>query len=171
MILFRALHKRYVENWQEYEKGSSYKLGARWNEPETPVLYMSSNVQNAMLELANYCTSPNVANTLFVIGVFEVPTLRLKEVQPEEMNPLWAQFPFNVSTQQFGSKTLLDARYDGLIVPSSTINNALAMSEHNEVRKSIFANIVLNPKKESVSKMALLETFNPVYSNRMFNSN
>lgn len=137
MILFRALHKRYVEKWQEYEKGSSYKLGARWNEPETPVLYMSSNVQNAMLELANYCTSPNVANTLFVIGVFEVPTLRLKEVQPEEMNPLWAQFPFNVSTQQFGSKILLGARYDGLIVPSSTQKrqvlhlNLMSLSEIN----------------------------------------
>ncbi|MCG9579814.1 RES family NAD+ phosphorylase [Vibrio tubiashii] len=168
MILFRALHKKYVDSWNDYEKGSSFKEGARWNLAGTPTMYFSANVQNAMLELTNYAPTPKMANGLFVMGVFECPSLRLKEVQPENLPTGWEQYPFHKDTQQYGSDVLLNNDYDGLIVPSCAINTELAASLHNEVRRSLYANIVLNPEKETVKKMTMVDTYTPVYSNRMF---
>lgn len=169
MILFRALHKQYIPSWGDYEKGSSYKHGARWNQAGTPVIYFSLNPQNAMLELSNYAPSASLANGLFAIGVFESPSLRLKEVQPEDLSQDWEHYPFHPDTQRYGSDVLLNDAYDGLIVPSCAINTELASSAHNEVRRSVFANVVMNPEKEAAKKMTLMRTYSPIYSNRMFN--
>lgn len=168
MILFRALHKRFIDTWSDYEKGSSFQNGARWNEALTPVLYMSSNVQNAMLELSNYAQSPRMANGLFVIGVFESPSLRLKEVQPSDLPEAWEQYPFHKDTQAYGTKYLQSSDYDGLIVPSCAINPELSSSALNEVRRSVYANVVVNPEKPSLREMRMIDTFEPMYSNRMF---
>ncbi|OEE38330.1 hypothetical protein A1QO_02825 [Vibrio genomosp. F10 str. ZF-129] len=169
MILFRALHKRYVSQWNEYDKGSSFKDGARWNQANTPVMYFSSNVQNAMLELANYATTPTIANGLFVIGAFECTALRLKELDPKMLPNGWEQYPFHIATQDYGSTILHDDDYDGLVVPSCAINTTLASSPHNEVRRSLYANVILNPEKPAFKTMKLMDTFEPIYSNRMFN--
>ncbi|WP_108651228.1 RES family NAD+ phosphorylase [Dongshaea marina] len=168
MILFRAQHKRYLDSWQDYEKGNSYKNGARWNLPGTPVLYMSSNVQNAMLELSNYAPSPKVANLMFCMGVFESPSLRLYEIRPEELPKGWEQYPALKATQEFGSEILEGKQYDGLIVPSCTMNDRLVRSPHNEVRRSTYANVVLNPTKKAVKDMTLLDSHSPLYSKRAF---
>lgn len=168
MILFRALHKQFVDNWSAFEKSSSFLNGARWNLAGTPVIYMSTNVQNAMLEMGNYMPSPAVANALNVMGVFESPSLRLYELRPEELPNNWEQYPFVEGTQELGSRILLDDHYDGVIVPSCTINNELAHSPHNDVRRCNYANAVLNPSKPSVANMRLLDTYSPVYSSRMF---
>lgn len=168
MILFRALHKKYAKTWTDYKKGSSYKVGARWNVASTPVMYFSSNVQNAMLELGSYVKSPKIANKLFAIGVFECPTLKLKEIQPEELPTNWQQYPFNIATQKYGTEILNDEKYDGLIAPSATINPELAASMQNELRNCIYANVIVNPERDALKRMTLLESFEPIYSNRMF---
>ncbi|AIW22591.1 RES family NAD+ phosphorylase [Vibrio coralliilyticus] len=168
MILFRTLHKTYFNTWKDYEKGSSFISGARWNKANTPVMYMSSNVQNAMLEATNYAKNPKSANRKFVMGVFDCPPLRLYEVRPEELPAQWNEYPFIPETQAIGSEKLLSDEYDGIVVPSCTINLDLVRSPVNEVRRSIYANVVLNPEKEAVREMKLLETFSPVFSNRMF---
>ena len=62
MILFKTIHKDYVSTWQDYQKTSSYRVGARWSSAEVPVMYASSNAQNSMLEIANYMPKPSLVN-------------------------------------------------------------------------------------------------------------
>lgn len=171
MILFKAVNKNYAASWAEYEKTSSYKKGARWNEVGTPVLYMSKNIQNAMLEIANYVTSPAMANAMYAICVFEFPELRLHTIEPKELPGDWADENHPASTSALGSKYLNDsANYDGIIVPSTTINHGIATHVINSVRASAYGNVVINPNTIGTAKIKLIETLDPIYSKRMFSA-
>ncbi len=53
--------------------GGSYQHGARWNLPGTPVLYFSLSPVVAMLEMANYTSSPRMVPASYRMGVYEIP--------------------------------------------------------------------------------------------------
>jgi RES domain-containing protein len=169
LILFKTANANYIGGFKDYHKTRSFKEGARWNSAGTPVLYFSSNVQNAMLELANYQPDPVIANHINVMGVFETPALRLYMMTPEELPQGWSDAAAPLAAQELGDKYLNDDRYDGFVVPSCTMNVDLAQSPLNEVRASIYANVVLNAESDAVSRIQLTETFSPIYSARMFN--
>lgn len=170
MILFKTANAKYIGSFMDYHKTGSFRDGARWNSPGTPVMYFSSNVQNAMLELANYQPDPVIANAINVMGVFETPALRLYQMTPEELPGGWSDPTYPLAAQELGDKYLNDERYDGFVVPSCTMNVDLAQSPYNEVRDCIYANVVLNPESEAVSRIQLKETFSPIYSARMFSA-
>ncbi len=169
MILFKAGSPEYVGALGSYRKTRSYREGARWNRPNTPVLYFSSNVQNAMLELGNYLVDPLVANELNVMAVFESPALSLYSLEPHELPQNWAAFPRAKETQEIGDAYLLGEKYDGLLLPSSTINPEVATSHLNDVRQCVYANVVLNPEREAVKRIREISRHSPIFSERLFN--
>ena len=168
MILFKAGHKDYVDKLDDYRKTRSFREGGRWNSPGTPALYFSSNVQNAMLELSNYLPDPVVANTVNVMGVFQTPPLRLIHLRPDDLPSGWHQYPYPTQTQITGDRYLLDENYDGYVVPSCAINHDLAESTYNDVRQSIYANVVVNPERQAIQEAFLLTKHTPIYSARAF---
>ncbi len=123
-----------------------------------------------MLELGNYQVDPLVANALSVIAVFEAPALRLYSVEPHELPDNWHIYPRGPQTQRLGDTYLLNDHYDGILVPSCTINTELAASPLNEVRQSIYANVVLNAERDAVKCIKLKSMHSPIYSDRLFNS-
>lgn len=171
MIVFRTVAKEYapVDKMLDYVKSSNYRNGARWNSSGTPALYLSTNVQNAMLELANYVDSPVHANLSSVIAVYKLDDeIRLHEVVPAELQDDWNTYPYPSELQKLGDGILLNKAFDGLIAPSIGINDAVARSKYNTIRKSSYANLIINPNKDIAKSITLIELCDPIYSDRMF---
>lgn len=169
MILFKAIHHQYLNKWQDYSKTSSYRHGARWNHATIPAMYTSQNVQNAMLEIANYTLSPAMANSLYKIAIFEFPELRLQHIEPAQLPKLWSDTEHKVSVKDLGSKWLTDPDYQGIVVPTASIHPAIATHPINAVRASVYANTVVNVARVGVQQIKLLDAISPIYANSMFN--
>lgn len=168
MILFKVINNNFIDTWQDYSKTSSFRVGARWNHQGIPTMYTSKNVQNAMLEIANYVKSPALANKRFSIAVFEFPELSLKVIEPEALPKVWYHRKHKVSVKNAGSKYLSDKRYHGIVVPTSTINAKIATHTINAVRESVYANVVVNLAHIGVSNIKRLDIVKPIYSDAMF---
>lgn len=168
MILFKIIHKDFVSGWADYQKTGSFRNGARWNSPGTPVMYLSSNIQNAMLEIANYSISPRMANKLFRMAVFEFASLRLYEMSPEDLPVTWNADEHGTDTQEIGDKLLSSDSYDGFMAPSAAINNDIVSHPLNDVRKSAYGNVIVNIEKYGQDKAELIDSYSPIFSQRMF---
>gem|GEM_PF-383511 len=173
MIVFRTVAQQYaaVDKMLDYTKSSNYRNGARWNSAGIPALYLSTNVQNAMLELANYVDDPETANLSSVIAIYQIDDeLRLDEIAPKQLTDDWNVYPYPPSLQKLGDTILTSPNYDGLIAPSIAINDAVARSNINTIRQSCYANLIINPTNTIVRSMKLIDTCDPIYSERMFSS-
>lgn len=168
MIVFKIIHKDYVETWRDYKKTSSFRVGARWNSAGVAAMYTTSNVQNAMLEVANYMPTPAQVNDLFRLAAFELPSLQLYQISPQELPGNWYELTKPNATRELGDKYLKHSDYDGLIVPSVTINKDIAMHPLNAVRASVYSNVILNPERIGVGNIKLIDCFTPIYSQSMF---
>lgn len=171
MILFKTLATAFtpVDKLMEFDKTRSFKEGARWNSAKQPALYFSANIQNAMLELANYVDSPAQANAANIIGVYEISDdIRLYEIQPHELLQGWEDYPYPAVLQQTGNDVLNSEQYDAILAPSVSINSELAGSPSNAIRRSLYANVILNPTKEITYTLLLKGIYQPIYNNRMF---
>lgn len=168
MILFKTIHRDYVESWAKYQKTSSFLNGARWNSPGIPAMYLSLNIQNAMLEIANYSISPKIANELYRIAVFEFSSLRLYEMTPKELPVTWNKDTHGADTQMLGNRFLTDDEYDGFRAPSVGINNDIVRHSLNEVRSSAYANVIVNIEKYGHGRAKLIDDYSPVFSQKMF---
>jgi RES domain-containing protein len=168
MILFKTIHKDYVNTWHDYQKTNSYRAGARWNSAGVPVMYASSNAQNAMLEIANYMPKPSLVNALYRLAVFEFPSLRLHQIEPRELPSNWYDSTKPKEPKDLGDKYLKSANYDGIVVPSATINRDVATHPVNAIRESVYANVVVNLETIGLSEIKLIGSFEPIYSHSMF---
>lgn len=169
MILFKTIKANYVDKWKDYEKTSSFKSGARWNLPNTPAMYLSSNAQNAMLEIANYMTSPKEVNKFFRLAVFEFPELKLHTVEPHELPTNWHAVTHQRDAKVIGDNYLNSKAFEGIVVPSATINHVVATHSINSLRRSVYANVVVNLERIGMHRIRLIDSFVPIYSNAMFN--
>lgn len=168
MILFKAIQKNYVGKWSDFQKTSSFRNGARWNSPGVAAMYTSVNPQNAMLEIANYLGTPKLANATYVMCVFEFTSLRLYHLVPDELPADWHSVFKPDAAKKLGDSYLNNPNYDGIVVPSVTINQSIAMHPLNEVRAAAYGNVVVNIETIGVDKIRLVDTFSPIYSSNMF---
>lgn len=168
MILFKAVQTKYLSSWADYTKTSSFRNGARWNKPNVPALYTSANVQNAMLEIANYSLTPSMANSLYTMAVFEFPELRLKTIEPAELPAKWSHRDHKLSVKNAGNKYLTSKDWEGIVVPSVTIHHAIATHPINAIRQSVYANVIVNLEQIGIDNIKLIDTFSPIYSEAMF---
>lgn len=168
MILFKTIHKDYVSTWADYAKTTSFRNGARWNNPNIPVMYTSSNAQNAMLEIANYITSPKMVNQFYRMAVFEFPELRLHTIEPLALPANWFLDPHEQEAKDLGDRYLTDTNCDGIKVPSATINREIATHSINTIRTSVYANVIVNLEHVGMARIKLIDSFTPVYSLSMF---
>ena len=168
MILFKVINKDFITTWTDYQKTHSYRKGARWNSPGTPAMYLSSNIQNAMLEIANYSISPKMANKLYRLVVFEFSSLRLHELAPKELPDNWNRGTHGIETQGLGDRLLTSDEYDGFRAPSVGINGEVVQHPLNEVRQTAYANVIVNIEKYGHDKVKLVDSYSPIFSRQMF---
>lgn len=168
MILFKVIHKDFASLWGDYQKTSSFRNGGRWNSPGVAAMYTALNPQNAMLEIANYAGSPKIVNAIYVMCAFEFKSLRLHSLLPQELPADWHNVSKPNSAKVLGDKYLLDPNYDGIIVPSVTLNQSIAMHPVNEIRAAVYGNVVVNLTTIGLDQIRLIDQFRPIYSSNMF---
>ncbi len=170
MILFKAIKNQHLDGWKDIRLSGSFKYGARWNLPGVPAMYTSKGIQNTMLEAANYNATPEILNKLFTIVVFEVPELRLRLIDFEELPAKWANIEHAEEVKKVGSDYLQSNKYDGIIVPSATLNSKLAMHETNAIRDCAYQNVIINLPTVKPESMKIVGKFSPIYSPNAFRS-
>lgn len=118
--LYRVGSEKYLGRFNGL--GASYTDGARWNLPESPVIYYATSPAIALLEMANYLTSPRHVPASYRMGVFEfTENVHLDELAEADLPGDWAKFPHPGSTQRLGTEWLDSNTAVGLLVPSCTV--------------------------------------------------
>jgi len=155
MLIYRITKERYLENFTGL--GGSYEDGARWNRPGTPVLYFGVSAPVAMLEMANYTTTPRMVPPSYRLGVYEIPDdAPIDYLEQADWPEDWDQFPHPESTQRLGDDWLQECSSLGLIVPSCAVPAGLG-----EI-------IVINPRHELADQIRLVETRREIFNPRAF---
>lgn len=155
MRLYRIVPSEFANNFSGL--GASYQDGARWNEPNLPVLYFSLSPSVAMLEMANYFPSPRLVPKSYVLATYILE-------DPSSINDLeqlpkdWSEYPYPKTTQKAGSDWLKSSNSLGLLVPSCAVPAGL---------ENI---LVINPKHPEIDKLKLISTSPDIYNNRAFNA-
>ena len=157
MRLCRICRVDHLEIYQGL--GASYRDGGRWNEPGIPALYFAETASVAMLEMANYLSSPRLVPSSYRLGVYEVaekpPTERWKL---EDLPDGWDRFPYPLSTQRMGSDWLRQGAASLLLIPSAVVPGGLE-------------NIVLaSPARLDAASIRLSAVHERLYNPRAFGS-
>lgn len=155
MLIFRITKDRYLEAYNGL--GGSYKDGARWNKPGTPVLYFGLSAAVVMLEMANYTSTPRMVPPSFRLGVYEIPEeAPIDRLDPADWPENWSLFPPPEATQAIGDQWLREGRGFGLILPSCAVPGGLG-----EI-------MIVNPRHKAISQIRLRESRSDIFNPRAF---
>lgn len=155
MLIYRITKKQYLTILNGL--GGSYEDGARWNKPGTPVLYFGMSAAVAMLEMANYTSTPRMVPPSYRLGIYEIPDdAPIDRLGLADLPDNWSQFPPPDATQRIGNKWLRDGGKFGLIVPSCAVSVGLG-----EI-------MVVNPSHKSMSDLKLVDTRADIFNPRAF---
>ena len=121
MILYRVTGTTFLTRWQDAFTGEgSFRAGGRWSSPGTRMVYSSTTLSLATLEVLVHCNKQSFLHARAMIQ-FELED-RLIEVLPDEELPEdWNSVPESISTQKLGDSWVRQGSALGLIVPSATL--------------------------------------------------
>ena len=116
------------------------KFGGRWNPMGVPLIYASSSISLAILELmVNLSSYSFLAENVFNIITIEIPYLSpLDEWPIEILPPDWDNLPYSYETQEMGKTLVKDNMFLAVTVPSSIIKqeeNILINCLHKDFEK------------------------------------
>ncbi|AXS82879.1 RES family NAD+ phosphorylase [Marinobacter sp. Arc7-DN-1] len=155
MRLFRIAPEKFLENYTGL--GGSFEDGARWNLPQTPVMYFGLTASVAMLEMTNYTASPRKVPPSYRLGLYELDDdAAISELIESDLPEDWSAFPYPESTQEIGNQWLQSLEGVGLIVPSCAVSGGL---EHI---------MVVNPRHQDIKKLRFKHSFKDIFNPRAF---
>lgn len=155
MRIYRIIPDKFLKNYTG--RGASFRDGARWNRPGQPVMYFTLSPATALLEMANYLTSPRLVPASFRLGIYEIPdTFSIHRLSDASLPQDWAGFPYPVSTQTLGGDWLDENKTAGLVVPSAAVPQGLEKV------------MVINPLHKDCRKIKLVEATSELYNQRSF---
>lgn len=155
MRVYRITKAEYLEVMTGL--GASYQDGARWNFPGIPVIYFALSASVAMLEMANYTSSPRMVPPSYRLGVYELPgDAPFVKLELQDWPEDWADFPYPLSTQAIGDQWLRAGNDLGLILPSCAVSAGLG-----EI-------MLVNPAHPDAKRIRLLESHADIYNPRTF---
>ncbi|MFM2481311.1 RES family NAD+ phosphorylase [Celerinatantimonas sp. YJH-8] len=157
MKLYRVTNERFADVFSGL--GASFKDGARWNSPGIPVIYFALDMATAMLEAANYHTSPRLIPPSHCKAIYTADdSIRIEYFDSSQLPSDWNKMPYPTSTQRIGDAFLNAGKSALLYVPSAAVNLS-----------SEYAIALANPHHDDIKhKLVLTDTLKPVYSARMF---
>ncbi|MCY7410913.1 MAG: RES family NAD+ phosphorylase [Chitinophagales bacterium] len=135
MLLYRIANRRYIDEL----KGEGARLyGGRWNAAGLPVIYTSSHISLAVLEIIANTSLFHLPKHMQLLTL-EVSNNATNEEFKQKNLPLdWKEFPSNTSTHLIGDRWLIEKRSLLLKVPSviiTTEHNWLINPLHTEMKK------------------------------------
>lgn len=159
MKLYRVTNEKFADSYNGM--GASYDVGARWNSAGTPVIYFALDMATAMVEAANYHTSPRLIPPSHCKAIYTTDeNISMELFDVANLPPDWNKMPYPASTQVIGDEFINSKRAALLYVPSAAINVdseymiAIANPLHPDIRKH--------------NMITLIDKLKPVYSERMF---
>lgn len=95
----------------------AFLTGGRWNSPGVRVVYTTSSIALAVLEVLAYrkAKKPLTPRHLFEVTLDEA---RIRWLRPKELSEDWQSYPHAESTQQLGDAWAAAGETVGLAVPS-----------------------------------------------------
>ena len=115
LVAHRAAKRRFPV----FDGEGARLLGGRWNSPGRPVIYASTCLAGALLEIlvrANRATLPG----RYHCATAEIPDELAREVLDPDDLPGWDALPDSPAARAFGDRWLQEARTAVLLVPAAT---------------------------------------------------
>jgi RES domain-containing protein len=95
------------------------RYGGRWNEKGTRIVYCSSSVSLAMLEILVH--SPTLPKGMIAIGVTIPEGAEIEIWTPADLPPNWGSYPAPAALQTRGSEWAASGRTVAVRVPSAVV--------------------------------------------------
>ena len=98
--------------------------GARWNFPGTPIVYACSTISLCLLEFFVHFdpTAVDIGKLDLEYRWAEIPeTVPHLEVREDDLPSDWKEIPWTHSTQELGTKWMIQAKYLVVAVPSVVV--------------------------------------------------
>ncbi|GAA3973827.1 RES family NAD+ phosphorylase [Allohahella marinimesophila] len=156
MELYRIAPERYLENYSG--RGGSFESGGRWNSAGHPVMYMALAASVALLEIANYISSPRMIPPSFKLGTYTLDTsvVNVDELAHDKLPESWRAFPYPQTTQAIGDAWITAGHALVLILPS-----AASPSLHDRIA-------LINALHPDIKHLSLISSSETLYNGRMF---
>lgn len=155
MKLYRVTNLKFADTFNG--QGASFEDGARWNSPGHPVIYFGLDMSTSLVEAANYHPSPRLVPKSHCKAIYQVDdSVPMVKLDANDLPDDWQAMPYPSTTQKIGDSFLTAKDALLLLVPSVAVG----------VGELLLA--VANPLHPDIKKIELLETIQPVYSDRMF---
>lgn len=135
MALWRLVPERHAD--QAFSGEGAKQFGGRWNLPGTRMVYSSTTLSLATLELLVHLR-PEDLREGYVFYRIDVPTDMEIPVLPVPFKEDWRQEPPSLATQELGSAWIRSGDSALLQVPSILItqeNNVLLNPEHTDFHR------------------------------------
>lgn len=118
------------------------KRGGRWNSPGVPLVYASSHLSLAVLEVLVHLESDDFPDNLVAYRL-DIPDSLIEQLPdvPDE----WLDDPFRRQTRRYGDTWVSEGRSAALTVPSAVI--------------PIESNVLLNPQHPQFAEVRVMEQF------------
>jgi RES domain-containing protein len=134
-MLYRVTSNRYLTRWQDAFLGEgSFRGGGRWSSAGTRVVYSSTHLSLATLEVLVHCNRQSYLDSRVAIR-FELADKLIQRL--ERLPKAWNSIPESISTQRLGDSWVAANSAAGLIVPSATLPEDDQTDEFN---------VLLNPR-------------------------
>lgn len=119
MLVWRICSVRYAD--QAFSGEGARLYGGRWNRRGTRVVYTSTTLSLAALELFVHLDTDLVPEDLVAVSA-EIPLhLRVDELQAGDLPSAWRRYPAPEGLQDLGTRWLLGEQSAVLSVPSAVV--------------------------------------------------
>lgn len=133
LVVWRLVGERHVDRAFDGEGARLY--GGRWNLPGTPVVYASTHLSLAALELFVHLDPADAPEEMMAIPARVPAGTVVAELELAELPAGWRTYPAPEEVQRFGSERLRAGRAAVLLVPSVVVpreGNALLDPRHED---------------------------------------
>jgi len=147
MLVYRISHKRYTEH---LNGEGAFRVGGRWNNKGVRVVYTSSSIALASLEVLVHTEGLPIPEGMLLL-TFDVSDELLEEI--EKLPSDWNRIPPINATKKIGDDFILANKDLGLIVPSAIIPEE--------------RNVLLNPLNEHMNSVKLVNQRDFAFDSRL----
>jgi RES domain-containing protein len=146
--LYRVTSNRYVTRWQDAFSGEgSFRGGGRWSSVGTRMVYTSTHLSLAALEVLVHCNRQSFLDSRLSIR-FDLDDRYIQRL--ERLPEAWNSIPESINTQRLGDSWIEANSAAGLIVPSATLPQGDQEDEYNVLLNPSFPNFLNLLKNASV---------------------
>ena len=154
MLVWRICKQRHVSN--AFSGVGAEKLGGRWNHKGERMLYTSTSLSLAAIELFVHLEPNCIPYDLHAVIATIPDIVSTEKLSPTELPRNWRDYPAPARLQEIGSRWLRERRSCALVVPS-----AVNPEEHN---------VLINPLHPEAARISDFESKPFQFDPRMWKS-